>query len=282
MIKKVDNNQFYTGSYSDNRNRARKVNEETPAFLLDYDENGVIWEREGSRSKDPEGRKKSAERDSYEASSKNGAGHSGKKAEKKAEKNPGNTSEEGIVAKAVAAVKNLFRRFMNVIWYGDDEDAVKKNNREAASQELSGLFDLPKESASAEDITEEMSAYIDDETSEYPEPLEDEEEGKEIEEEDDFLDEDPEEELAAYSDEEIERKRYTISNHNGKIMIHVGAPDKDLKGAYKNNSAQTRTAQKEKEASRDALLTYYDKTGRLVKLDGVNTGRILRRSRDIN
>ena len=127
-----------------------------------------------------------------------------------------------------------------------------------------------------------MSAYIDDETSEYPEPLEDEEEGKEIEEEDDFIDEDPEEELAAYSDEEIERKRYTISNHNGKIMIHVGAPDKDLKGAYKNNSAQTRTAQKEKEASRDALLTYYDKTGRLVKLDGVNTGRILRRSRDIN
>lgn len=250
--------------------------------MLDYDENGVIWEREGSRSKDPEGRKKSAERDSYEASSKNGAGHSGKKAEKKAEKKPGNTSEEGIVAKAVAAVKNLFRRFMNVIWYGDDEDAVKKNNREAASQELSGLFDLPKESASAEDITEEMSAYIDDETSEYPEPLEDEEEGKEIEEEDDFLDEDPEEELAAYSDEEIERKRYTISNHNGKIMIHVGAPDKDLKGAYKNNSAQTRTAQKEKEASRDALLTYYDKTGRLVKLDGVNTGRILRRSRDIN
>ena len=246
--------------------------------MLDYDENGVIWEREGSRSKDPEGRKKSAERDSYEASSKNGAGHSGKKAEK----NPGNTSEEGIVAKAVAAVKNLFRRFMNVIWYGDDEDAVKKNNREAASQELSGLFDLPKESASAEDITEEMSAYIDDETSEYPEPLEEEEEGKEIEEEDDYLDEDPEEELAAYSDEEIERKRYTISNHNGKIMIHVGAPDKDLKGAYKNNSAQTRTTQKEKEASRDALLTYYDKTGRLVKLDGVNTGRILRRSRDIN
>ena len=282
MIKKVDNNQFYTGSYSDNRNRARKVNEETPAFLLDYDENGVIWEREGSRSKDPEGRKKSAERDSYEASSKNGAGHSGKKAEKKAEKTPGNTSEEGIVAKAVAAVKNLFRRFMNVIWYGDDEDAVKKNNREAASQELSGLFDLPKESASAEDITEEMSAYIDDETSEYPEPLEDEEEGKEIEEEDDLSDEDPEEELAAYSDEEIERKRYTISNHNGKIMIHVGAPDKDLKGEYKNNSAQTRTDQKEKEASRDALLTYYDKTGRLVKLDGVNTGRILRRSRDIN
>ena len=246
--------------------------------MLDYDENGVIWEREGSRSKDPEERKKSAERDSYEASSKSGAGHSGKKAEK----NPGNTSEEGIVAKAVAAVKNLFRRFMNVIWYGDDEDAVKKNNREAASQELSGLFDLPKGSASAEDITEEMSAYIDDETSEYPEHLEDEEEGKEIEEEDDFIDEDPEEELAAYSDEEIERKRYTISNHNGKIMIHVGAPDKDLKGAYKNNSAQTRTAQKEKEASRDALLTYYDKTGRLVKLDGVNTGRILRRSRDIN
>ncbi|MCR5209042.1 MAG: hypothetical protein K6C99_02380 [Lachnospiraceae bacterium] len=260
MIKKVDNNQFYTGTYSDSRKRSKQVNEETPAFLLDYDENGVVWERSDQKPKDSGSSKRSKNRDSYEASH---ASEKRRPVREEAEKN-----EEGILTKAVAAIKNLFRRFMNVIWYGDDEDAVKKNNREAASQDLSELFDLPRESASAEDITEEMSAYIDDETSEYPEALE------EAQEEEELPEEDVEEELAAYSDEEPDSRRYTVSNHNGKIMIHVGPPEKDTK--------KIRQIEKEKEASKDALLTYYDKTGRIVKLDGVNTGRILRRSRDIN
>ena len=58
----------------------------------------------------------------------------------------------------------------------------------------------------------------------------------------------------------------------------MGPPEKDMG----KTTGKSEAVKKEKEASRDALLTYYDKNGRLVKLDNVNTGRILKNSKSIN
>ena len=55
MINRVDENPIYNGTYLRSGNRAKKVDEGSPAFFLENGDTGVIWERSsGGEEKDAE------------------------------------------------------------------------------------------------------------------------------------------------------------------------------------------------------------------------------------
>ena len=51
MINRVDGQHNYTNPYERQKRKSGRVEADAPAFLLDYDEKGVVWEREGDKQK---------------------------------------------------------------------------------------------------------------------------------------------------------------------------------------------------------------------------------------
>lgn len=137
MINRVDNTPYLTGTYSRNGSRTRKVDEEMPAFLLDHDEEGVVWERSdaentGRKNKKPETGNNKASADSYESEILTDKTETSNDDEKVNDKEEQAFQFSELFKKAGEFFKGLFDNIMKVIWYGNDEEDVAKANAEAS------------------------------------------------------------------------------------------------------------------------------------------------------
>lgn len=141
MINRVDNTPYLTGTYSRNGSRTRKVDEEMPAFLLDHDKEGVVWERSdaentgkntGKKNTKPNSGNNKASADTYESEILPDKTETAKDAEKVNDKEEQTSLFSELFKKAGDFFKGLFDNIMKAVWYGNDEEDVAKANAEAS------------------------------------------------------------------------------------------------------------------------------------------------------
>ena len=151
MIEGVRNNK-YTDAYLNTGKRTTKVTNDAPSFLLDLEEDGVVWDRQ---SKEEPEEKKSDDKalknkkndvnnrkDTYESTVLE------KTSEKEIKKKPAFMEPWSIDAFAGAfknlftSIKHVFKGLFDFIWYGEDK---KENDTEKAenSEEIRTDFIMP-------------------------------------------------------------------------------------------------------------------------------------------
>lgn len=215
MINKIDSG-VYTNPYNQNKTRNIK-NEDTnmPSFLLDGDENGVVWDR--AKSKQDDKKKlpgKKIEKDTYISSNKSETITKVPEETAKIIKEKSSQSL-GIVAFAkslIAKMKTMLKKGYEIVWLGD-------NNNDIANK-------TQNENVINSNARAEMDSI-------------------------------------SYSElDEVKRKELISQSirdrDNGKLM-------EILTDNHKNEPARS-----------TGLLTYYDRRGKIVSLDGINTNRILK------
>lgn len=125
MVNRIGDNQ-YTNPYVTGSKQSAASGEKAPAFLLNYDEEGVVWDRDentGNQKAMDTAKEKAKNstrdqsRDTYEPSAK--AREMLAKDEEKV------TKPQESVLKSLGqiflGVKNIFIKAFNFIWYGNDE-----------------------------------------------------------------------------------------------------------------------------------------------------------------
>ncbi len=228
MVRPVGGENTYSPSYDRNGKHSDKQGGSAPSFLLDNEEEGVIWERG-----DAAGKKRRQDALNHQRTARKATEHSPKAEEKRFsggldsfEKSEGQKERERLVAAADNEVteeeKKLLgeniREFFNKlkegitglirsIWYGNDE-----NGKESAK---TSTETIPGETIEAKALTPEEA-----------------------------------------TDREI-RRRIAAKDEQGVMDVLT-------EGGRKKAARCTN------------LLTYYDRRGKVVDLDNVNTGRILR------
>lgn len=125
MVNRIGDNQ-YTNPYVIGSKQSAASGEKAPAFLLNYDEEGVVWDRDentGNQKAMDTAKEKAKNstrdqsRDTYEPSAK--AREMLAKDEEKVTK-----PQESVLkslGQIFSGVKNIFIKAFNFIWYGNDE-----------------------------------------------------------------------------------------------------------------------------------------------------------------
>lgn len=125
MVNRIGDNQ-YTNPYVTGSKQSAASGEKAPAFLLNYDEEGVVWDRDentGNQKAMDTAKEKAKNstrdqsRDTYEPSAK--AREMLAKDEEKVTK-----PQESVLkslGQIFSGVKNVFIKAFNFIWYGNDE-----------------------------------------------------------------------------------------------------------------------------------------------------------------
>lgn len=125
MVNRIGDNQ-YTNPYVTGSKQSATSSEKAPAFLLNYDEEGVVWDRDentGNQKAMDTAKEKAKNstrdqsRDTYEPSAK--AREMLAKDEEKVTK-----PQESVLkslGQIFSGVKNIFIKAFNFIWYGNDE-----------------------------------------------------------------------------------------------------------------------------------------------------------------
>lgn len=125
MVNRIGDNQ-YTNPYVTGSKQSAASGEKAPAFLLNYDEEGVVWDRDentGNQKAMDTAKEKAKNstrdqsRDTYEPSAK--AREMLAKDEEKVTK-----PQESVLkslGQIFSGVKNIFIKAFNFIWYGNDE-----------------------------------------------------------------------------------------------------------------------------------------------------------------
>ena len=131
MVNRIGDNQ-YTNPYVTGSKQSAASGEKAPAFLLNYDEEGVVWDRDENtgNQKTMDTAKEKAKnstrdqsRDTYEPSAK--AREMLAKDEEKVTK-----PQESVLkslGQIFSGVKNIFIKAFNFIWYGNDEQKEEQN-----------------------------------------------------------------------------------------------------------------------------------------------------------
>ena len=137
MINRVDENPIYNGTYLRSGNRAKKVDEGSPAFFLENGDTGVIWERSsGGEEKDA---KKSDKKEKRPVLEREEPAYRSRVRTKKREeetKEIKEAPEESLLTRFSVFIKDLFKRFMNAVWYGDEGNGAAEEN---AASSRSGI-----------------------------------------------------------------------------------------------------------------------------------------------
>lgn len=120
MIDRI-NNGNYTNPYSNRVNKTSATGQDVPPFLLDFEEEGVFYERGETKKEEAAPKKISTGKDSYETSIN-------KQIEAEKPKNDTSSSLDfaAILDKALNAVKSFFVGVFEFIWYGDDKPSDKQ------------------------------------------------------------------------------------------------------------------------------------------------------------
>lgn len=130
MIQRV-NNQNYTNKYSHNISKVKNTGEDTPAFLLGNEKEGVVWERQeettGKKNQKSLSQAKAEER--FPSANGNSSNLLKATAMDPANQNnnPNSVIKPGDSAayyqvknKLVSFARNLLKRITNFFWYGND------------------------------------------------------------------------------------------------------------------------------------------------------------------
>lgn len=208
MVNRVDNSNIYTNSYTPGTGQRKRVDAASvPAFLLDHDERGVVWDR-GQDEKPGENElalnnKLSREKkETYESS-----------IAKQEDKDREDASDTDALLENISQfVKNLFKKILDFVWYGSD-DKDSENSNETADSVLSG--DEKSKTAAFTDA-EKAAAEVKETVSTKP-----------------------------ASKKEKKNAAYEIPEPEGTP------------------------------AHNTSIITYYDRRGRIVKLDEMDARRIL-------
>ncbi|MCQ2541652.1 MAG: hypothetical protein MJ112_05055 [Lachnospiraceae bacterium] len=138
MVNRIGDNQ-YTNPYVTGSKQSATSGEKAPAFLLNYDEEGVVWDRDentGNQKAMDTAKEKAKNstrdqsRDTYEPSAK--AREMLAKDEEKVTK-----PQESVLkslGQIFSGVKNIFIKAFNFIWYGNDEqkeEAIQEGQTKA-------------------------------------------------------------------------------------------------------------------------------------------------------
>ena len=144
MVNRVDNSNIYTNSYTPGTGQRKKVDAASvPAFLLDHDERGVVWDR-GQEEKPGEkeialsNRLSGGQKDTYESSIA--------KPEEKAQTEPSET--DALFENISRAVKNLFKKILDFVWYGNDEKKAEESGESADAADIK--VEVPDQNAPAD------------------------------------------------------------------------------------------------------------------------------------
>lgn len=125
MVNRIGDNQ-YTNPYVTGSKQSAASGEKAPAFLLNYDEEGVVWDRDentGNQKAMDTAKEKAKNstrdqsRDTYEPSAK------AREMLAKDEENVTKPQESVLksLGQIFSGVKNIFIKAFNFIWYGNDE-----------------------------------------------------------------------------------------------------------------------------------------------------------------
>ena len=133
MVNRVDNSNIYTNSYTPGSGQRKKVDAASvPAFLLDHDERGVVWDRgQDEKSGDNElalnNKMSRGKKDTYESS-----------IAKPEEKEKTKSSDTDDLFENISRfVKNLFKKILDFVWYGTDEQ--NGENSEEADDSITAV-----------------------------------------------------------------------------------------------------------------------------------------------
>ncbi|MCR5010815.1 MAG: hypothetical protein K6A72_00535 [Lachnospiraceae bacterium] len=200
MVNRVDNSNIYTNSYTTGSVQRKKVDAASvPAFLLDHDEQGVVWDR--GQEERPKDKISGGKTDTYESTIV--------KSEEKEKTEPtGAASDTDALFENISkVVKNLFKKILDFVWYGNDE----KNGEGTEGTEVSADT---KDEKPADDITSDTEKTLG----------------------------------------EIKRTEKKRESRETAFVMP------ELEGTPAHNTS---------------IITYYDRRGRIVKPDDIDTRRIL-------
>lgn len=172
MVQGINHNN-YIDSYNRNQKKAMKTSEEAPPFLLNYDEEGVVWERDEAEK----GRAKSTETKN-EKSAVNSPGSTSNNAKKRdayestifqekvAEKTKkDNAGTAGAFIRQISLfLKNAVIKLKQFFWYGSDE---KAKGQDAQVGEVKKDITLTREERINELLLKKDKAGLVDELTEH-------------------------------------------------------------------------------------------------------------------
>lgn len=160
MVNKIGDNQ-YINTYTRNAKTLGTEDDKAPAFLLGYDEEGVVWDRSDNRK----GKKEENLADKAKSGRNDVGAKSGRNlrdrdtyestiipqtsTETKAEENkeqPALSLSE-IVNQVFTSIKESIMKVFNFIWYGDEKNQNKTEEKsgEIAEEVLEEKLDASKE-----------------------------------------------------------------------------------------------------------------------------------------
>ena len=124
MVNGINSNNPIN-SYTNNSVRPSKADMDTPAFLLQYDEKGVVWDR-NEKEKESETREPAKN-----GESRRNAVADGKSDYKKTTDTEHSESTEAfaigdLFGGLLGKLKTFFANVLNFIWYGDEKEAPEK------------------------------------------------------------------------------------------------------------------------------------------------------------
>lgn len=244
MIDKVGNNS-YTNAYSQNVVK-KTSSEEAPPFLLNYDENGVVWDRSKNeeektipKKKEPSNNAKTTFRvkdtkDTYEPS------FTVKNEAKPAQET--NANEKNVVVEILKqvflGVRIVFKKAFDFVWYGNEKDDEKNNEKD---NEKDSKIENDKENAIKANLSRLDANIINN---------------SEKDKASNFASKTPTKEELIYD---------SISKNDKDEVVRL------LTDNYTNMPARN-----------TSMLTHYDKHGQIVSVNGSDEARILNGKTSIN
>lgn len=153
MINRVDGQHNYTNPYERQKRKSGRVEADAPAFLLDYDEKGVVWERSSEQQKGQVPKDSVSSQGKHEEDKK-------KKPAPEIEKTAEPAEEIRVLPKdffrnVLKRLSKLVQGFLQLVWYSGDEEkkAAEEPGTETSETELSQTGDavVPVTEETAED-----------------------------------------------------------------------------------------------------------------------------------
>lgn len=163
MVNRVNDGQ-YTNAYINTKRQKIKTDAEAPAFLLNYDERGVIWDRDEASSKSKEEQVREKRANEAKSQKKNSpAVKETKEAsanERPAFLNPWSVeSLIGAIKNLAKSIKYVFDGFLKLVWYGEEDT---KKDQTAQGEEEKNITEF-EEKSELENISEENNLLSKDE-----------------------------------------------------------------------------------------------------------------------
>ena len=154
MIRGVNNNPYHN-PYDSGKRVSGKSEEKAPAFLLNYDESGVVWERN---------KKEAKKKEPVQESTSQGGGvvyESSFDAEKTIKTAEIKKEESGFDFSAVfRKIGDFFRKIADFFWYGDEDKTAGDNSEELVEETAfvsDGKEDMPDSEIRQETTAEEKN-----------------------------------------------------------------------------------------------------------------------------